>query len=56
MKNLSEINEKINTLKTARDILQHEYSRSELLTAIHQLDKYVKEYQERQFSLLKKHS
>ena len=78
MKNLSEINEKIKTLKMARDILQHEYSQSEfhkkkekhplsplpsspedeeiykLLTAIQQLDKYVKEYQDQQFSLLKK--
>ena len=77
MKNLGELTEKIKTLKTARGILQREYTQSDfhkkkekypqsaippspedeevykLLTAIQQLDKYVKEYQDEQFELLK---
>ena len=78
MNKLSEVAEKIKTLKTARDILHQEYSESEfhqkkeaypqstvppspedeevykLLTAIQQLECYVKKFQDEQFSLLKK--
>jgi hypothetical protein len=78
MSKLVEVNEKIKTLKTARDILKEEYDESEfhkkkeahphstvppspedeeiykLLTAIQQLDLYVKKLQDEQFSILKK--
>jgi len=78
MNNLGELGEKIKILKTARDILQHEYSQSnfhkkkeahpnstvpptaedgeiyKLLTAIQQLEIYVKKLQDEQFGLLKK--
>jgi len=78
MNDLSELSEKIKILKTARDILQHEYSQSnfhkkkeahpnstvpptaedgeiyKLLTAIQQLETYVKKLQDEQFGLLKK--
>jgi hypothetical protein len=77
MTKLTEVSEKIKTLKTARDILKKEYSQSEfhkkkeahpqstvppspedeeiykLLTAIQQLDFYVKKLQGEQFELLK---
>ena len=77
MDKLGEFNEKIKTLKNARDILKQEYSESEfhkkkeahphstvpssaddeeiykLLTAIQQLDFYVKKFQDDQFELLK---
>ncbi len=79
MKELTEISEKIKTLKVARDILHQEYAQSEfhkkkeehphstvpsspedkeiykLLTAIQQLEVYVKKFQDEQFALLKKH-
>lgn len=79
MKELSEISEKIKTLKVARDILHQEYTQTEfhkkkeehshslvpsspddkeiykLLTAIQQLEVYMKKFQDEQFALLKKH-
>ena len=78
MSKIGEINDKIKTLKTARDILKEEYSETDfhrkkeahphstvppspddqeiykLLTAIQQLEYYVKKLQEEQFALLKK--
>ena len=78
MEDLGELSKKIKSLKTARDILQEEYSQSDfhkrkeanpddivppspedeeifkLLTAIQQLDFYVKKLQDEQFALLKK--
>lgn len=78
MSKLVELNDKIKTLKIARDILKEEYSGSDfhrkkeahphstvppspddqeiykLLTAIQQLEYYVKKLQEEQFALLKK--
>jgi len=78
MTEFSELNKKIKTLKTAREILNDEYSQTEfhkkkeenphttvpaspedeniykLLTAIQQLDHYVKKFQDEQFTLLKK--
>ena len=78
MTEFGQLGEKIKTLKTARDILNDEYSQSEfhkkkeanphstvppspedeniykLLTAIQQLDHYVKKFQDEQFTLLKK--
>ncbi len=77
MEKFSELNEKIKTLKDAREILQNEYQKSEfhkkkeanpqdivppspedgeiykLLTAIQQLDFYIKKLQDKQFKLLK---
>ena len=77
MEKFSELNEKIKTLKDAREILQNEYKKSEfhkkkeanpqdivppspedgeiykLLTAIQQLDVYIKKLQDKQFKLLK---
>ena len=77
MNNISELIEKIKTLKTARDILQQEYSQSEfhkkkeehpnstvpatpedeeiykLLTAIQQIEYYIKKLQDEQFELIK---
>ncbi len=78
MNNLSEINEQIKILKSARTILKNKYENTEfhkkkmtnphtsvpsepedediykLLTAIQQLDIYIKELQDEQFTLLKK--
>lgn len=78
MEKISEITEKIKTLKQAREILQNEYKQSEfhkkkeassqdlvppspedkeiykLLTAIQQLDFYIKKLQDEQFEILKK--
>ena len=78
MEKISELTEKIKTLKKAREILQDEYKQSEfhkkkeasaqdlvppspddkeiyrLLTAIQQLDFYIKKLQDEQFELLKK--
>ncbi len=78
MTEFGELGGKIKTLKTARGILNEEYSQSEfhkkkeanphstvppspedeniykLLTAIQQLDHYVKKFQDEQFTLLKK--
>jgi hypothetical protein len=75
---ISELTEKIKTLKQAREILQNEYKQSEfhkkkeaspqdivppspedkeiykLLTAIQQLDFYIKKFQDEQFEVLKK--
>jgi hypothetical protein len=77
MQRFTEINEKIKTLKEARDILRNEYKQSEfhkkkeahphssvpsspkdeeifkLLTAIRQLDFYIKKLQDEQFKILK---
>ena len=77
MEGLSEIGEKIKSLKVARDILQKEYTKSDfhkkkeahphetvppapedeeifkLLTAIQQLDSYIKKLQDKQFQILK---
>ena len=77
MTELSQVSDKIKTLKIARDILKEEYSESEfhkkkeahphstmpaspedeeiykLLTAIQQLDVYVKKFQDEQLELLK---
>ena len=77
MKQLGEINEKIKTLKTAREILKKEYSDTDfhkkkeanphstvpsdpddkeiykLLTAIRQLDFFVKKFQDEQFKIIK---
>ena len=79
MDKFSKLADKIKNLKSAREILYHEYTLSDfhkkkeknphsavppspedediykLLTAIQQLDKYVKELQDKQFALLKKH-
>lgn len=78
MEKISELTEKIKTLKQAREILKDEYKQSEfhkkkeaspqdqvppspedkeiyrLLTAIQQLDFYIKKLQDEQFELLKK--
>jgi len=78
MEKISELTEKIKTLKQAREILQNEYKQSEfhkkkeassqdivppspedkeiykLLTAIQQLDFYIKKLQDEQFEVLKK--
>ena len=78
MTDLNDINKKIKYLKMSRDILQIEYSKSEihkkkeehpdssipakpedediykLLTAIQQLDFYIKKFQDEQFDLIKK--
>jgi len=78
MEKISELIEKIKTLKQAREILKDEYKQSEfhkkkeaspqdlvppspedkeiyrLLTAIQQLDFYIKKLQDEQFELLKK--
>lgn len=77
MDKLSEINEKIKILKSAREILHKEYLESDfhkkresqphetlppspedeevykLLTALQQIDVYIKKYQEEQFKILK---
>jgi hypothetical protein len=77
MAKFSELNEKIKTLKDAREILQNEYKKSEfhkkkeanpqdivppspedgeiykLLTAIQQLDVYIKKLQDKQFKIIK---
>jgi hypothetical protein len=77
MEKFSELNEKIKTLKDAREILQNEYKKSEfhkkkeanpqdivppspedgeiykLLTAIQQLDVYIKKLQDKQFKIIK---
>jgi hypothetical protein len=77
MEKFSELNEKIKTLKDAREILQNEYKKSEfhkkkeanpqdlvppspedgeiykLLTAIQQLDVYIKKLQDKQFKILR---
>ena len=77
MSNLGELIDKIKILKTARDILQEEYSQTEfhkkkvdhphsttpatpedeeiykLLTAIQQLELYIKKFQDDQFKLIK---
>jgi hypothetical protein len=76
---LSEISDKIKTLKNACDILNNEYSKTDfhkkkeenpdstippipedeeiykLLTAISQLDYYIKKFQDEQFTLIKNH-
>ena len=78
MEKISELTEKIKTLKKAREILQDEYKQSEfhkkkeaspqdivppspedkeiykLLTAIQQLDFFIKKLQDQQFEMLKK--
>ncbi len=78
MEKISELTEKIKTLKKAREILQDEYKQSEfhkkkeaspqdivppspedkeiykLLTAIQQLDFFIKKLQDEQFEMLKK--
>jgi len=78
MEKISELTEKIKTLKNAREILQNEYKQSEfhkkkeaspqdivppspedkeiykLLTAIQQLDFFIKKLQDQQFEMLKK--
>jgi hypothetical protein len=72
-----DISENIKTLKTAREILQHEYKKTDfhkkreenpdtfvpsnpedeeiykLLTAIHQIDVFIKKFQDKQLELLK---
>lgn len=77
MEKFSELNEKIKTLKDAREILLNEYKKSEfhkkkeanpqdivppspedgeiykLLTAIQQLDVYIKKLQDKQFKIIK---
>jgi hypothetical protein len=74
---LSELNEKIKTLKQTKDILTAEYSKTEfhkkkeahshstipaspddeeiykLLTAIRQIETYIKKFQDQQFEMIK---
>lgn len=74
---LSDINEKIKTLKQAKDILNGEYTKTEfhkkkeahpqstvppspedeeiykLLTAIRQIETFIKKFQDKQFQLIK---
>lgn len=74
---VSDLNEKIKTLKLAREILNSEYEKTDLhkkkvehphesvpaspedeeiyklLHAIHQIDKYIKKFQDEQFTLIK---
>jgi hypothetical protein len=76
-KSLTDISEKIKTLKTARDILNFEYQKTDfhkkkeenpdstvpsspddeeiykLLTAIQQIEVYIKKFQDDQFNLIK---
>ena len=65
MNKFQEISEQIKNLKTARDFLKEKFPQStvpstpkdeeiyKLLTAIQQLDKYIKELQDAQFKALK---
>ena len=80
MEELSQISQKIKTLKDAKEILHYEYTQTEyhkkkeadaheyvppspedeeifkLLTAIQQLDFYIKKFQSDQFTILKENA